>query len=290
LPLLDARGRDPLLFESDPRQFSADALALVVPGANWRFGELTRPVWSRYPLPDNVDLSLGLPVLVLAAWVWRRRADVPADVRVRAWVLVLVAIVALSLGPSLQVAGRDTGLPLPWAALDWLPPLKLSGKPVRFLVVATVATSVLAAAGVALLRARGQRAALAAFGVALLVDHLPAPLPTTSLAVPAYVRALKAEREGALLDLSCGYARPLWHQTIHERPLAFGYLARLPTSVYVKEEALRAAHARGDWATLRAAHGIRWLAVAPGGPPANAAALRLVVADEAALLYELPGR
>lgn len=294
LPLLDETSRDPfhVFLDDEARKFSTDLLALVVPGSTWRLGELTRPVWSRYPLgPANADLSLGLPVLVLVAWVWRRRADVAPAAHVRAWFLVLVAIVALALGPSLQVAGHDTRLPLPWAALDWLPPLKLSGKPVRFLVVATVATSVLVAAGVALLLARGRRGVLAVFVVALLVDHCPAPLPTRSLEVPAYVRALQGEREGALLDLSCGLTRPLWHQTIHERPLAFGYLARIPGSVFAQEQALIAAHARGDWRTLRGIHGIRWLAVAPGAPPpANVAALRLVVEDEVALLYELPGR
>lgn len=292
LPLLDESARDPfhVFLDDEARKFSADLLGLVVPGSTWRFGEVTQPVWSRYPLgAANADVALGLPVLLLVGWVWRRRADVAGAVRVRAWALTLVAIVLLSLGPSLQVAGRDTGLPLPWAALDWLPPLKLSGKPVRFLVVATVASSVLVAAGVALLHARGQRAALVVFGLALLVDHCPRPLPTTSLEVPAYVRTLAAEREGALLDLSCGLTRPLWHQTLHERPLAFGYLSRIPSSVYEQEQPLIAAHARGDWATLRARFGIRWLAVAPGSPPANVAALRLVVADDVALLYELPG-
>ncbi|MCW8141780.1 MAG: hypothetical protein KIT58_22975, partial [Planctomycetota bacterium] len=291
LPVAAEHARDPFLFPTDPRDFSVDLVGLVVPGVSWRFGELTAWLWRGAPSADGVDASLGLPVVVLALWVWRRRGDVAPAVRLRAWALLVVVVVVLGLGPELQVAGHRTGVPLPWAAIDWLPPLQLAGKPSRFMIVATLGTAVLTAAGIQLLLRSGRRGALAVFGVALLVDHAPAALPAFPTApLPAYVHALRDGPEGAVLDLAGGYYRALWYQTTHERPMAFGYLARYPTSVIERERPLIEAHRRGDWRALRERFDLRWLVVPAGHAPPNEEHLRLVVEDAGGRLYELAPR
>ncbi|MCO5166763.1 MAG: hypothetical protein M9894_10405 [Planctomycetes bacterium] len=288
LPVAAEHARDPFLFPSDPRDFSVDLLGLVVPGVSWRFADLTAWLWRGAAFADGVDASLGLPVVVLLAWLWRRRAAVAPGVRSRAWVVLVVGVVVLGLGPELQVAGRRTGVPLPWTLVDWLPPLQLAGKPSRFMVVATLGTAVLVAAGVQRLLAEGRRGALAAFAAALVIDHAPATLPVLPVAaLPAYVHALRDAPDGAVLDVASGYYRPLWYQTVHEKPMAFGYLARYPTSVVRQEEALIDAHRRADWRALRERFDLRWLVVPAGHAPENAGDLRLVVEDEGGRLFEL---
>ncbi|MBX3472272.1 MAG: hypothetical protein KF878_35925 [Planctomycetes bacterium] len=293
LPVAGEHARDPFVvpFESDPRDFSADLLGLVAPGVGWRFAGLTAPLWRGLPAPDAVDVALGLPVLLLAAWVWRRRADVAPAVRLRAWVVLIVGVVLLGLGPELQVARVRTGVPLPWALVDELPPLKLAGKPARFMVVATLGTAVLTAVGVQRLLAAGRRRVVAAFAVALVVDHAPARLPTEPLgSPPAYVEALRAAGDGAVLDLASGHFRPLWHQTTHGRPMALGYLSRHPASVLARERPLIEAHRRGDWRALRERFDLRWLVVPAGHAPPNDEHLRLVVEDAGGRLFELAPR
>lgn len=63
---------------------------------------------------------LGIPLLVLVGWGGWRCRRVPA---VRVAGLVGLIFLVLSLGPHLEVGGRVTGVPLPWAVLRHLPVL-----------------------------------------------------------------------------------------------------------------------------------------------------------------------
>ncbi|ASW57207.1 hypothetical protein [Plantactinospora sp. KBS50] len=82
-------------------------------------------------------LLLALPVLV---W-WLRRSAVALAVSAAALVFAL-----LSLGPRLRVAGRITGIPGPWAALDQLPVLD-AVVPTRWALAAGPLLAVLVALG-----------------------------------------------------------------------------------------------------------------------------------------------
>jgi hypothetical protein len=119
--------------------FPADLLSFVVPGplvaaAPGRLG-LGEPAWA------TGAAYLGLPLLVLLAIVaWRRRGERAARLAVAAFAVTAVA----SLGPALHVAGRDTGIPMPWAAFDALPLLRYA-IPLRFPAFAFLAAAVLLA-------------------------------------------------------------------------------------------------------------------------------------------------
>lgn len=79
-------------------------------------------LWTTERLSTNpTELSayygLLLPVVVAAIVVmWGRPL-------VRAAALAIGVMVVLSLGPTLDIAGHHTGIPLPWAALREIPPL-----------------------------------------------------------------------------------------------------------------------------------------------------------------------
>jgi hypothetical protein len=177
--------------------------------------------------------------------------------RARFFGLALLALLAMSLGPYLHWqspltdpevlrAGRmPTGPPGPYLlALKVVPLLQFFRAPFRWLVVAQLVLGVLVALGLAGLRARVQRRALATAavlavlvaGAVLEVRALRAPL--ASAAIPAAYRVLREDpAPGAVLTLPSGFPQGppaafsslyMYWQTAHGRPLLEGTVARLP--------------------------------------------------------------
>ena len=149
-----------------PDVYVSDLLAFIVPGQFIHYtGNST----------EN-GAYVGLPLLALfAAYLvtgWHKPA-------VR-WIgLTTVAVAILSLGPHLHVNGNVTPVPLPWAALAWLP-LMGSALPARLMAIGFL--------GVAIMVARApQRVATSIALVFGLVAILPSqPYPTQPAAVPAF--------------------------------------------------------------------------------------------------------
>jgi hypothetical protein len=272
LPLL----RMDLLGAHSAALFSADLLGPFVPGGHWWGRRWTAAVWSRLPCNANESsVYLGASVLLLAA------AGLRWSTRPGRWFWAAVAglFLLLSLGPVLQVDGRAVSYRLmPYALLErMLPPLRVSGMPVRMIVMTTLATSLLAACGTAAVLGRARRTwprvgIGAAIAAALLLDLWPAPLPTAPVAVPEWVTRLRdLPGPGAMVDLSdTDPGWELYYQTVHHRPMAFGYVSRVERAVRDRDAALLAAVDAGRWADVRDRFGVRY--VVTGGverPPAR---------------------
>ncbi len=171
----------------------------------------------------------------------------------------------MSLGPVLQVNGKIVYEALmPYTLLEKIIPfLKLSGVPVRMVVMVTLSASVLYAMAVTLLMKSLRRQVLAFLLVALLVvEYLPASLPATPTDVPPYVTALsELPDDGGVLDQAAQtkYLQ-LYYQTVHQKPMAFGYIARTPSSVAEKGSLLRRAVNREEYSTLWDTYRIRYVA------------------------------
>ena len=198
---------------------SADLLALFAPP------RLDLPELNRHN--SNVTLGYVGLVLVLVGLASRRKGVVPLGVG-------LVALVVMSLGPVLILAGNETGLPMPYALLNNVPFIGASRQPLRFLATAGMVLSLLAAFGFAWLlpRVRADRTRWAVtVGVLALVAVEMVALPrrlerTQPNGAVAY---LKANSEpGAVLEVPYGdySALSLLHQTQHERPIVGGYTSR----------------------------------------------------------------
>jgi len=267
--------RDPVVGAHAPRDYSTDLLAAVIPGGHWRFGATTQPYWSR--LPGNIEESsvhVGVSVLALVGLAWRRRSSAPRP-ELPAWFLVGAVFWVLSLGPVLHVWGREVGPAIwPYAWLEWLlPPLRVSGVPVRMMVMTQLAAAVLAGFAWGTL-ARGPRVHRALAGiaaVAIAVEYLPAPLAATRVATPAYVEALRAlPAAGGVVDAVDDPYRALLFQTIHGKPLAFGYVSRLPASVAAEDRKLRLQLERGQLQTICRDYRIRYLLLRERGGPVEA--------------------
>ncbi|SCE88082.1 hypothetical protein GA0070607_2724 [Micromonospora coriariae] len=191
---------------------------------------------AKNPTEENSFFGWPLLVLVIALVWWLRRSVV---------VLGLAALglffAVLSLGRVIRFAGRDTGVPGPWAALENLPILH-SVVPTRWALAITPIIGLLLAYGAERARelARSQPAArrqirfvtATALTMALL-PILPTPLPVARLdPVPAFVTSgawrpyVTGGRSVVTLPLpDTNYAEPLrWSAATRlDMPLARGY-------------------------------------------------------------------
>jgi hypothetical protein len=184
----------------------------------------------------------------------------------------------LSLGPVLSVSGRpiqvgpvfhvmekEVRFPLLPYAFAWVvfPPLRLSGVPVRMMIVVQLVAAIVTAAGISFLLERGGtrgRYWVAGLLALTLFEYLPAPIPTTAMTVPGYVKFLNGlPDDGPVYDDVTAPARALRDQTFHERPIAYGYVTRTPTGVVAREAALRQIAAAGDYERLCTQYGFRYL-------------------------------
>ena len=184
-------------------------------------------IWSLGPhlMVAGANTGLILPQTVIRLIPVLSNARIPG----RAMVVVYLAIAVLA---AVAVAQYRSSLNCAWGPT----PKRKSGlRPV-------------AAKGDSITpgnRARDRRSALAAvlIGSAIVADYLPAPFPLTRLEPPALYGVLRSRPErGAVCELPFGFRdgfgqrgtfddRIMFHQTLHERPLVGGFVARLSPSV-----------------------------------------------------------
>lgn len=298
--LLALNARDPLLGAHAPDEFSVDLLGVIIPGGHWRFASLTQGFWD--VLPGNIQESsvdLGIAVMALLGFLLVRRSG-PA-----LWWLILMVFWSLSLGPVVRVWGVPLErIPTPYRELEKVAPLlALSGVPARMMVMVTLATAVLVSVALRLLFYQSQRARAVASAllVVLALEYLPRALPTTAPPVPMYVSALAAASDGGVLDLVSGYSaeRPfgtdtgagiaLYFQTVHQHPIASGYIARLPTSTWQQLQRITALVDSAAYDALCHDFQLRYLVVAHAGAASLPASADLLVDDVAAdaVVYDL---
>ena len=271
---------------------------------------------------DVIEQSLWLgfaPMLMLVAW---RRHWFPArDARI--WLVLAVLFLVLSLGPFLRVAGRDTGVPLPHAALRYVPVVSNARMPGRAVVVVQLAVAMLLAVG----WSRRRPPTVTSLGLLALVLLDAAPGPSALYRLPAADRVdaelSRASGSGAVVELPTGVRdglgqvgdfdhRALVHQMTHGRPLAGGFVARLSPSIathYEQDPVLRrfvqlsqpdgtAGVLPADMAVGAAARGLPFVVVSRDRLPEDrlsraaleSAGFRFVLADGTRELFASPLR
>ncbi len=217
-------------------------LATLALGNPWHpiTGPWTRALYQQLGI-DKVEGSAWLgvaPLALLIAAVVRRQ---PQD-EIRLWKRIGIVFFVWSLGPWLKVAGRDTGLLLPQNFFQFVPLLSNVRIPGRALVIVLLAVAMLAALAITRLPSRLKAAAVALSIAFTVVDYLPAPFPMTTLDVPPIYGRLRDLEDGNLLELPVGLRdgfntigrfddRVALYQLTHGRPIAGGFLARLPPSL-----------------------------------------------------------
>lgn len=257
---------DPLLGTHSPRALSMDLLSPFAYGYYWRFRDAVPFLWR--PLSDNfteASVHVGFAVIGLAICAWRVRARHPIA-HLGFWCVLAAFFAVMSLGPNLHIAGYELQvgpgvrlfghddvnlLVMPYAVV-WLlfPPWRLAGVPLRMMVMVQLVAAIMAAGGLRALLAsswRWRHCAAAAALVVVTVEYLPATARLTDPAMPAYVSFLRNQPDGAVIDLASHSPWSLYYQTVHEKPIAFGYISRTPASVDRQDRALAALIVAGNW-------------------------------------------
>jgi len=267
-PLIYLLRVDPLLDAHNPQGFVLDLLSLFIPGESWRFSQLTEGFWSKLPLGiSEASVYLGYSVIVLLVFIWIKRSKMGPSNRsqINLWFFLIGFFFLMALGPALQINGKVVYDSLmPYTLMEKiLPFLKLSGVPIRMVVMVTLSASVLSAMAVKILikNLPKQTVFLSFVIILLFVEFIPVSLPMTPTDMPNYVTALaELPNDGGVLDLAAPtkYAQ-LYYQTQHRKPMIFGYVARTPSSVAEKEKGLVRAINRGEYVRLWDEYQVRYI-------------------------------
>jgi hypothetical protein len=213
---------------------------------------------SFWPVDKGQHIYLGYTALALALiGLWRGRRGAQTWF----WAASALAFFLLTLGPSLRVAGRDLGLPLPFDLIAQLPFFKGNRYPSRYSVMLLLSVAPLVAHGFANCdlrsaipgqpspienpksKIRNPKSTFVLLGALLIFEHLSAPLPLFDLTAPAlYERVAAQPADFALLELPLGWRngarvagkqdilimQQLWYQTRHGKRLLGGNTSRNP--------------------------------------------------------------
>jgi hypothetical protein len=255
LALVVTNHRDPFQGAHEVDLWSCDALAPFVPGGAWAFGPETKFYWKTLPgnyVEDSVYLGWSVIGLLITGVIGRCRSR-----RTWMWLSIGLIFMVFSFGPKFRVWGTAmTGNVMPY---EWLlkiaPPLKLSGMPVRMMVMTSLSASMLAAVGMAVLlsfESKTKWGFAAAFALLLCFEILPRDLPLTAPDVPQWVNALRdlPGTGGVIVNVHQSDGRTLYQQSIHQKPMALGYLARVQQSALDQGGRIIEAMRRNDYRTL----------------------------------------
>jgi len=133
-----------------PKEYSLDLLAPFIPGAHWRFAHLTHFYWSNLRLNINESsVHIGLAVFCVLIFMWVKRRKFPVQ-GLRLWYFILIFFTIMSLGPALHIWGWEIPfIRFPYALFEMVfPPLKVSGVPVRMIIMTTLSAAVISAMGI----------------------------------------------------------------------------------------------------------------------------------------------
>jgi len=254
IPMLRLLGSTTLIGAHDPLRHSVDLLSFWVPGPPSTWAGWFEDVWISYAAQNRepgASAYVGYSVLLLSlvALLGRRYRR-----QVIWWWAVAVGFTLLALGPQLQLDGQLAGLSLPYQWLATLVPIfSITGIPGRFVVITSLALAVLAAHGLTTISnwlqnkrpmaiASGDHSSFVIrhssfvtrglyIGVAVLitVEYLAVPLRLSPTVLPDFYQTPAADRESyAMLDIKWDANFLMHAQTVHQKPLVGGWLARLP--------------------------------------------------------------
>ena len=274
----------------DPTLFSTDLLAPFVPSAHSRFANLTKWYWQK--LPGNIHESsvyVGFVALIIFVLILVSRAKLNFKA-IKHWYILVFIFFTLSLGPVLHIGGIEvTSFFLPYSLVEAMPIFLKSGVPVRMMVIVMLSMSVIAAFGFSMLLkgAPWQRILAFVLMAVLSIEYLPRQLTLSSLSVPQYVFFLKNQENNAgVIDLVANPSLRMYYQTVHEKPVQFGYLSRIPKSTVGESVELQSVIDVYDYSLLYNKYNFKYW-VSPSPLPKTISCPQVVYQDVYVWIYDL---
>jgi hypothetical protein len=248
----------------DPEVVSTDLLSPFVYGACLRFSNLTKGFWSQ--LPGNTSeysVYMGVSVVFVLIYAWVKRREIKTA-SFRFWYFLLLFFLICSLGTKLHVWGKYLPFPpMPYLLLENIFPLiKISGAPGRMMVVVMLCAAVIGALGFKLLLQKPGKSRVIAVSlmIILFLEFLPFGIKPYPGDIPDYINTLKnLPRGGGVIDVVDDTYHTLYYQTIHEKPVAFGKIARVPRRVFEQDTQIYGYLQKGDMGTIVRDYNFRYI-------------------------------
>jgi hypothetical protein len=292
--LLSLNKHDPLTGSHDPIAFSLDPLAVFIPGGSWYWGSLTSGYTEHlsYFAESSMFFGFGLLALLVVALYLSLIKKHTTPSFIVFWWAVLLLFGILALGPHLSIAGRTLdSVPLPYVLLETLfPTLKISGMPVRWILMSLIAAIIIGSWVLSKVDLSNKKHILyvGLFVVATVFSLWPYRMPLSSTGYQSYVYELKKLPYGAVIDNGAlSGAEQLYNQTLHEKPIAFGYVTRSPQSVETKDFLIFAALEQRRYGQLCSQHKIRYVTLPVSRPLVDAEKYPIIYNDKRTLIYDM---
>lgn len=251
--------------------FSTDAGAFAAFSPFTPYGAVLTNSFSRDSIGTNStegSAYLGLIAVMIAAFglLTHYRHG-------RFWLLIVLVCAVFSLGPLLKwrnqgaqirpvpnEPGYATYIPMPWAAFQSLPLIRVTRTPGRFNLTTMLGLGVLTALGLSALLSRlrfSSRLILPLlFSIGIILEYqLFYPFPTVPGALPRTFYDLRDRTDvRAVIDLPFLYTTvqktSMYQQTAHEKPILGGYVSRRTDISIAKQRTLDAMAGTGDFNIL----------------------------------------
>ncbi|GAI40243.1 unnamed protein product, partial [marine sediment metagenome] len=136
---------------------------------------------------------------------------------------------------------------------------------------------------------RGKRLLAGLLLIILFIEYLPKPIPASKVVIPRYINFLKdlPDTKG-IVDTTAKPVLALYYQTIHEKPMAFGHVSRIPKSVNIKDQKLRQLIRDKQYILLYRDYNIRYLVTdADTDILTEYPSIRMLYHDSKVKLYDL---
>lgn len=270
--------------------FSSDLFGPFINSGYWKFHALTDGYYSHIDANSSESTNyLGLSVIfvILVSFIYRKIYTVD----LLFWQILGIVFAILSLGPRLMVFGHTfEQIRMPYVILERIiPGMKLSGMPIRMMVIVILSSAVVVAivlSKIDLSQHKG-KLLLILFSVVFAFEVVPTPLPLTSTNYPNYVKKLQTlpSTGGVLDEAASSEPLQLYYQTYHEKPIAFGYVSRLPKELNTKEFNLYAYSSQNKLDLICSEYKVRYL-TAPASRPRETT-FPIIYQDKEAIIYDL---
>jgi hypothetical protein len=288
IALLFINGNGSLSGAHNPRVFSTDIVTPFLDGGFWHFQSITHSYWRHVKaFVSESSTYLTLSLIAVFVFAWFKRKKLSKDYYF--WIFTGLFFGVMSIGPRIHYGGHALEiLPMPYVIMEKvIPGLKLSGMPVRMLLITILSMAVIASMVFAKLNYDSWkgRAILGLFVIIYALEVWPSTLPLTAATFPKYIYFMQKLPNSIILD-NAAPSQPaqLMHQTKIEKRLILGYISRTPKKLETQEAPMVADIMLGRYDGLCKNYKLRYVST-PADTPLKTT-FPIIYKDREAIIYD----